>query len=449
MYEEHDVEYKNYKGMKLRWDSKGVMDVSYGEAYAQTQGITAYQDTDTMVSDERLVQLAHTILQEAINDGASDIQIVPKKDRTLVRFRLDDRMEAVREVHSGAHLGLVAVFQYLAGKALGYWAESSIDGHIPYNYLGQHYDFRMAQSPSQFGPLLVLRLLATDSLEGDVGALGLPERIVNTIRRVYKYKEGLVLVVGGTGSGKSTTLATGIIEVNQLTGYKLNIMTIENPVEYLIEDIVQHSVNPLAGYTFVKGLQTMLRQNPDQILVGEVNDNETAGVLARAAGTGHLVYSTLHANSVLEVHDALRGYGLSERDIMQTLRLVIYQTLEPKLCPHCKKRDIVTQEEKNWLDKHLLNNTEIGIVYKPNLDGCEHCEGGYRGRVLLAEMLESNREYRHVFEELSQRTLSQDELKRTLLQTEGVNFYPIEFDVYRRLREGTISLDVAYKLISG
>lgn len=446
---QYNVTYKEYKGMQLLWDAEGVMDQSFGSQYEELQGKREYREWEDIVSDERLVQLFHTIIREAIEYSATDIQVVPKSDRSLVKFRLDDRMETVREIHRGAHDGLMVVLQYNAGKALGNFAEASIDGHIQYNLMGTHYDFRMAMSPSQFGPMVDLRLLSSDTLDGDLTGLGLPERIVHTYRRITRQKEGLILLVGGTGSGKSTTLATGIMEVNRTFRYKLNILTIENPVEYIIEDIVQHSVNELSGYTFVKALQTMLRQNPDQILVGEVNDNETAAVMARAAGTGHLVYSTLHANSVLEVHDALRAYGLSERDIMQTLRLVVYQSLEPRLCEQCKIRKVVSPEEKNWLDRYLLTNEEIGLVYSPNIDGCDHCDRGYQGRVILGEMLESNREYRILFEELQRQDLGQDELKRRLLATEGINFYPIEYDVFRRLREGSIGLDTAYKLIAG
>lgn len=441
--------YKLVKGKRVKWDYTQQLDIPFGVAFEKGQGKTEYQEPIYISADNRLTELAKLILIEAIQEGASDIQIVPKKDYGLVRLRIDDRMVMYRQIHKGAMFGLVIVLQKMAGLQLGNMAEATIDGHVYFEYLGDHYDFRVATSPTQFGALMDLRLLSSSNLSGDIGTLGLPDIVVSTYRRLMKQKEGLILLVGGTGSGKSTTLATGILEVNDYFDYELNIMTIENPVEYVIDDIVQSSVNELSGYTFVKALQTMLRQNPDQILVGEVNNSETAGVMARAAGTGHLVYSTLHANSVLEIHDALHHYGLTDRDILQTLRVVIYQSLEPRLCVHCKTQRIVTPSEKAWLDKNLLRTSEIVVVHEAHSDGCDECERGYKGRVLVAEMLESNREYRNLYEQILRDKVGQDELKRRLMTTEGVNFYPIEYDVYRLLKEGVVTLDTAYKLIAG
>lgn len=457
-----DIELSNeakahtYKGIPLRWDKERVMDEPFGEDFIKTQGKTSYKEPETMITDERIVHLAERILIESIEENASDIQVWPQKDRTLIRLRLDNRMEPIRQVHRGAHEALIAVFQNLGKKALGNFARPSIDGHITFDYLGRQYDFRMAQTPTDLNlPMLTMRLLKSEDLNPDLGALGLPERIVHTYRRLMKQKEGLILLVGGTGSGKSTTLMTGILEVLEAFDYKLNILTIENPVEYYIPDIIQHSTNNMIGedgapiFDFTTALQSFLRQNPDQILVGEVNNDETAKTMARAAGTGHLVYSTLHANSVLEVHDALRAYSLSERDIAQTLRLAVYQSLEPKLCDQCKRPAVVTVEEKRWLDRHLLSNSQMATVYEPNLNGCEQCVAGHRGRVILGEMLEANREYRLAFEQAQHDDVGKDVLKSRLLETEGVNFYPIEFDVERRLKEGVIGLDTAYKLIAG
>ena len=449
MAEYNANEFRILKGKKVKWDYEQKYDIPFGKEFEAGQGVTEYKEPIYIASDERLNRLADIILTEGIEEGASDIQIVPKKDYGLVRLRIDDRMVTYRQIHKGAMHGLSIVLRYKAELQLGNLSEATIDGHVYFQHLGDHYDFRVATSPTQFGHMMDLRLLSSANLTGDISQLGLPDVVVSTFRRLSKQKEGLVLLVGGTGSGKSTTLATGMLEVNNYFEQELNIMTIENPVEYVIEDFVQSSVNELAGYTFVTALQTMLRQNPDQILVGEVNNTETAGVMARAAGTGHLVYSTLHANSVLEVHDALHHYGLTDRDILQTLRVVIYQSLEPRLCEHCKIQRIVTPSEKAWLDKYLLRTSQIAIVHEANYDGCEHCERGYKGRVLVAEMLESNREYRMLYEELKRDNTGQDGLKQRLLTTEGVNFYPIEFDVYRLLKAGVITLDTAYKLVAG
>src|SRR5699024_5271284 len=143
-------------------------------------------------------------------------------------------------------------------------------------------------------------------------------------------------------------------------------LTVENPVEYVIKDATQTSVNPSAGYSFTTALQTFLRADPDMIYVGEINDSATAGTVARASGTGHLVFTTLHANSALEVPDALMHYGVDEKQVFQTLRLVIYQVLKPKICPHCSTQRVLTTSEKMWLDKNLLTTEQLSVVSEPN-----------------------------------------------------------------------------------
>lgn len=436
----------------VRYDYEEIMDRNLGPEQDARQAITQYREYEDMLSDERLVNLFETIIHEMIEVDASDMSIIPEKDQTIVKFRIEEKMIPYRIIHKGAHKPFVAYIQYLAGLEVGNFAISEIDGRIQFSGHNFTRDFRVAQSPSNFGAMISFRQLKSSNLNANLDRLGLPEHTVKTFRRIMKQKEGLVLLVGSTRSGKSTTLATGIMEVNDYFDYTLNILTIERPIEYTIPGVVQHNINTLEGvnYDFPKAIQTMLRQDPDQILVGEINDPETAKAVARAAGTGHLVYSTLHANSVLEVYDALKNYELDDRDILQTLRLVIYQSLEPKLCPHCHIQRVASVEEKRWMDKYLQTTNEIGVLADANPDGCDHCTRGYKGLVLVSSMLEANREYRSIYEKDTRTgNISTDELQERLMNTEGVNYRPITTEVFRLLKEKQITIEVAQKLVAG
>lgn len=243
----------------------------------------------------------------------------------------------------------------------------------------------------------------------------------------------------------TTTQMTGIKQILVNSEFTSNIMTIENPVEYRLEGVVQSSVNTIHGYTFPVALQTILRQDPDVILVGEINDKVTAQTAIRAATSGHLVFTTVHANNVLEVSNALRQLEVSDIDMGNALRIIIYQTLKDKLCPYCREQSFVNMEQKKWMDSKLLGQPEQATYYKAHEGGCEHCKHkGVLGRVMLTEMVEANFVYRIIKDKHGTNI---DAMKHELLNTEGASFYPLEYDVYRHLQEGNISFEDAVSMV--
>lgn len=243
----------------------------------------------------------------------------------------------------------------------------------------------------------------------------------------------------------TTTQMTGIKQILVDTDFTSNIMTIENPVEYRLEGIIQSSVNTIHGYTFPVALQTILRQDPDVVLVGEINDTVTASTAIRAATSGHLVFTTVHANNTLEVSNALKQLGVSDIDLGNALRIIIYQTLKDKLCPHCREQSFVNMEQKKWLDSKMLGQPEQATYFKAHKGGCEHCQHkGVQGRVMLTEMVEANFVYRIIKDKNGTNI---DAMKRELLNTEGASFYPLEYDVYRHLQEGNISFEDAVAMV--
>lgn len=243
----------------------------------------------------------------------------------------------------------------------------------------------------------------------------------------------------------TTTEYVGILQILQESGFTSNIFTIEDPIEYKIRGITQSEVDNVNGFTFGEATKSFLRMNPDVILVGEIRDDETAKAVTRASTSGHLAISTVHANSTLEVLSVLKQYGVHQNDIINAVKLVLYQVLEEKLCPHCRKNKILSPHQKSWVDKKLIGMPELAIVYEKNEQGCSSCNyKGVNGRVMLNEMLVTGFEFRVLQEEYGQNI---DELKRALINSEEKLFYPIEWDVHRRIKDGDIDFETATRLI--
>lgn len=437
-----------YFGIPVKWDEDSTLDVSYGTEYRAKQKKTEYEEHDVTKTDPRLRKLARIVIEEGIQAKASDIIILPQEGYGIVKFRLDNAMVPNRMIDKDAMDGLMIVLKDMAKAPLNDWLKPTIDCHIAYDYNGTHIDLRLAFSPTEKGLFSAIRILNSSSLVANLDSLNLPPRVLDAYRKALHSKEGLIVMTGGTGSGKSTTLATGLLELQATTNHSKNIVTVENPVEYVLPDMAQSSINPNYGFDWDDGIQAMLRQNPDVIEVGETNDPKTAKAVTRAATTGHLVFTTIHANNTLEVSNALRQYGVSTQDLTNALRLIVYQTLENKLCEHCKLDRPVSVAEKRWLDKNLYSNVEIALVSENNPQGCEHCKHtGYKGRVLLAEMLESNAMYRELENQMKLKGGTLDQLKTALLTVEGANFYPLEFDIHKHLRDGDIDMTTATRLV--
>jgi general secretion pathway protein E len=262
------------------------------------------------------------------------------------------------------------------------------DGRIKLGIRGQDIDFRVSTIPSLYGEIVVLRILDRTTVKFDYGRIGLPDPIVAALKRLLDLPSGLVLVTGPTGSGKTTTLYTGL---SCLNSEARNIVTVEDPIEYQLGGINQIQIKPLIGLTFATLLRSILRQDPDVIMIGEIRDVETAEIAVQAALTGHLVLSTVHTNSAAATVTRLRDMGLEDYLVTAVLRGVLAQRLVRRLCDACKRAEDAPREEIDHLSLEARTPTRPIKLYYPV--GCDRCRGeGYHGRIAIAELLVSNAE---------------------------------------------------------
>ena len=335
-------------------------------------------------SDAPIVRFINKILLDAINGGASDIHFEPYEKSYRVRSRIDGILQEVSSPPRNLAARLSARLKVMSNMDI---AERRVpqDGRIKLKISAKRsIDFRVNSLPTLWGEKIVLRILDPSSAQMGVDALGFEpdqrELYLDTLSR----PQGMVLVTGPTGSGKTVTLYTGL---NILNEEERNISTAEDPVEINMDGINQVHVNPKVGLTFAEALRSFLRQDPDVVMVGEIRDLETAEIAIKAAQTGHMVLSTLHTNSAPETLTRLRNMGVASFNIATSATLIIAQRLARRLCTGCKKQTDIPREtlleqgfeESQLADLHLFEH---------NPDGCPRCNRGYRGRVGIYEMLE-------------------------------------------------------------
>jgi type IV pilus assembly protein PilB len=339
-----------------------------------------------------IVRLVSAILQRAVGEGASDIHLEPQATELVVRMRVDGVLREVMSVPSKLQSGVIARLKILANLDI---AERRVpqDGRFSVRSGGQKIDLRAATLPTVFGEKVVLRLLDTSSVEANLRKLGFGGRDLERYEEVYTRPHGTILVTGPTGSGKSTTLYATLDELN--TPEK-NIITVEDPVEYRMAGINQIQVNPKAGLTFASGLRSILRADPDVVMIGEIRDFETAKISVEAALTGHLVLATLHTNDAPAAVTRLTDMGVEPFLTASAVDCVIAQRLARRLCERCKAP---AQIERELLETigfpfgHVLEG-EMSF-YRPV--GCDRCGGtGYRGRVGIYELMVIDDEIREM-----------------------------------------------------
>ena len=332
-----------------------------------------------------IVRLVNSILEQAVYEGASDIHIEPLENRVRVRYRVDGVLHQVHSAPKNAQLALVSRLKILANLNI---AERRLpqDGRFRMIMQGRRVDFRVSTLPSTHGEKVVLRIL--DRKENvTLEQLGLEPDELDKIRGLLNKAHGIVLVTGPTGSGKTTTLYSALQELDREA---LNIVTLEDPVEYELEGITQSQVNPKIGLTFASGLRSILRQDPDVVMVGEIRDRETAEIAIHAALTGHLVLSTLHTNDSAGAMTRLVDMGIEPYLISSSVVGVVAQRLVRKICSNCA--------EQFKPSKALV--TSLGLPLNADYTfargkGCNACkQTGYKGRVGIYEILVTNDEIR-------------------------------------------------------
>jgi len=329
-----------------------------------------------------IVRLVSSLINRAIDLGASDIHIEPFKNYVRVRYRIDGVLRKVLDYAKAQHSGVVTRIKIMSNLDI---SEKRLpqDGKFYTVRNGEQYDFRVSTMPTVFGEKIVLRILQVSAANKQLEELGYSEYNYKRIKSLIEKPYGIILVTGPTGSGKSTTL---VAMINALKGDHVNIITAEDPVEYTIEGVNQCQANPEIGLTFARYLRAFLRQDPDIIMVGEIRDKETAQLAVEASLTGHLVLSTLHTNTAAAAIARLVEMGVDPHLLSTSLLGIIAQRLVRKLCNSCKVEGRLEEKFVKIVKDYFPDRDPI--VYFPSEEGCAECRGmKYKGRVAIAEVL--------------------------------------------------------------
>ncbi len=335
---------------------------------------------DEIVEDRPLIRLVNLIIARAIQEQASDIHLEPQEGRMVVRYRIDGRLHPKPfNLPAAVTPAVISRIKILSQLDI---AEKRVpqDGKVRVRYKGRRIDIRTSTFPTLYGEKIVLRLLDKERQNYELTNIGMSDAILRQWRDLLRHNEGILLVTGPTGSGKSSTLYATLRYLNQPD---VNIVTLEDPVEYELTGINQGQVHEQAGFTFAKGLRSILRQDPDIILVGEIRDLETAQIAIQAALTGHLVLSTLHTNDAPSAVVRLVDMGVPRFLVAASVIGILAQRLVRKVCPRCVTDATPTPEEAQFLRPWL----EQGIPFQTGA-GCDACLGaGYRGRTGVHELV--------------------------------------------------------------
>jgi general secretion pathway protein E len=369
----------------------GEVDGALAVAFDAMQGDNVLPESDAegsievlrdLASDAPAIRLVQRLITMAVDRRASDIHIEPVEFSLKVRFRLDGVLKDIETLPSAYASAVVSRVKVMAHLNI---AERRLpqDGRLHITVNGKGIDFRVATSPTLHGESLVMRILDRQEVELDFARLGFDAGLVSTMRAALQKPYGIILSTGPTGSGKTTTLYTALKELNHPDR---KILTVEDPIEYMLEGVNQTQVKPQIGYTFAAALRAFLRQDPDVLMVGEIRDRETAEVAIQAALTGHLLLSTLHTNTAAAAVTRLLDMGIDDFLLTSTLNLVIGQRLVRRLCSQCRQPYVPTQEVIDRFSRHTAGSP-LGQLF--HAVGCAACANvGYAGRTGLLELLE-------------------------------------------------------------
>ena len=380
-----------------------------------------------------VVRLIDALLTDAVKREASDIHFEPEASFLRIRYRIDGILRQIRALHKSYWAAMAVRLKVMSGMNIAEMRAPQ-DGRISMTIGGRDVDFRCAAQPTIHGENMVLRILDRHKGIVPLDGLGLDEAQLEQLHRMMVRPEGIVLVTGPTGSGKTTTLYSMLSHINE---EGINIMTLEDPVEYPMAMIRQTSVSETAKLDFANGIRSMMRQDPDVILVGEVRDAETAEMAFRAAMTGHQVFTTLHTNSALGAIPRLLDIGVLPDIMAGNIIGIIAQRLVRKLCPHCRKPYTASKEELHLLGVEQAR--QAPVLYQPS--GCQHCDfQGYRGRLAIMEILRMDDD----LDDLVLRRATHREI-RMMATTKG--FRTLADDGLRRVLEGVTALDEVMRVI--
>ncbi len=379
-----------------------------------------------------IVRLVGALLMDAVKRGASDIHFEPEHAFLRIRYRIDGVLHQVRSLHKTYWPGIAVRLKVVSGMDIAE-TRAPQDGRLNINLGGRPIDFRVASHPTIHGENIVLRVLDREKSIISMDRMGLREETLGELKLMMTRPEGIMIVTGPTGSGKTTTLYSLLSHLNNET---VNIMTLEDPVEYPVTMMRQTSVAEVNKVDFANGIRSIMRQDPDIILVGEIRDADTATMAFRAAMTGHQVFSTLHTNSALGTFPRLADIGVSPDIMAGNIIGVVAQRLVRVLCPHCKEAHTPRDEERKLLN---LTPSADATIYRHV--GCKRCNyTGYRGRMAIIELLRID----HEIDALVARRSPLDEIRKAALDK---GFVTLANDGVRRILEGYTSLSEVMRVI--
>ena len=390
---------------------------------------------DDSANSAPTIRLVNSMLERAITERASDIHMEPRETELVVRMRIDGVMRKIMNVPKDVQSSVISRVKIMCGMDI---AEHRIpqDGRFNVRVKDKDIDMRVSTLPTVFGEKIVLRLLDKSGGRVTKEAVGLTGADLEKYDEMLRLRNGVILLVGPTGSGKTTTMYAMI---NQLNTEDVNMVTLEDPVEYNVDGINQVQINEKVGMTFAGGLRSILRQDPDIIAVGEIRDGETADIAMRAAITGHIVLSTIHTNDAVGTIDRLRDIGCEPYIIASALKGVISQRLVRRICPDCRVAYKPTPEELRDFD---LPEDADETWYRGT--GCPQCYNrGYRGRTAVFEMLPIDRRVRNLIYEQAGRAAIEEELKRP-----ENGFVSMEQNALRLMREGITTAEEVRRVIN-
>lgn len=393
-----------------------------------------------------IVDIVNEILYDAAKRRASDIHFDPREKFTMIRIRVDGLLQDYAEVPSDVEKNLITRIKIIGGMNI---TESRLpqDGSIKIKIRDINLDLRVSSLPTSLGEKVVIRILDYSRSMSGLESLDLSEENYKKVLEMMQIPNGIILVTGATGSGKSTTVYSILQRLNQSD---TNIITVEDPVEMEIEGVNQVQVNSEIGLTFASALRSILRQDPNIIMIGEIRDTETAQIAVRASITGHLVLSTIHTNNSLNTIERLTDMGVEKYLLASSLEGIISQKLARRLCPKCKKERKANDYEKELIKKAL--GKDIDQIW--TAVGCDDCQNGYTGRIAIHEVLRVTQDIRDAIsdgmpkDELRKlvysrtQTLLQDGLEKALSGETTIEeiLKLIELDVDDVKEEGELSL---------
>ena len=407
------------------------------EEYAKEKKLGAFGEVEEeavnqeSINNSPIVMMVTDIIDKAVRQEASDIHIEPLEKMIRIRYRIDGVLYQVNSYDINLLGAMIARVKIIGGMDIAEHRKPQ-DGRITHILGRSEYDIRVSILPTVFGEKAVMRITAKNAITREKSQLGLKPRELEQFDYILQNPHGIVLVTGPTGSGKSTTLYTALSELNK---EGVNIITVEDPVEANLPGVNQVQVNPKADLTFETSLRSILRQDPDIIMIGEIRDTQTAQIAVQASITGHLVVSTLHTNSSAGTITRLEDMGIEPYLIADAVTGVIAQRLVRKLCTKCKKMRPASEREKEFMNIPVDENLEI---YEPC--GCEHCGGkGYRGRIGVYEIMRMTPELKRI---ISHRE-GAEAIKEQALK-EGM--YTLKMSAIEYVLDGTTSFEEMMKV---